>query len=67
MRKFLHGSSPGSAGKKSTAGQFGMELPQWDTADEEAVKQAAVFSRWLPEALSAFFYVISNWNLLCHL
>ena len=45
MRKFLHGSSSGSAGKKGTAGQFGMELPQWDTADEEAVKQAAVFSR----------------------
>ena len=45
MRKFLHGSSSGSAGKKGMAGQFGMELPQWDTADEEAVKQAAVFSR----------------------
>ena len=47
--EFLHGSSAGKAGKAGRAGgvgsQFGMDLPQWDTADEEAVKQAAVFSR----------------------
>ena len=49
VREFLHGSSAGKAGKAGRAGgvgsQFGMDLPQWDTADEEAVKQAAVFSR----------------------
>ena len=49
VREFLHGSSAGKVGKAGRAGgvgsQFGMDLPQWDTADEEAVKQAAVFSR----------------------
>ncbi|CAK0758926.1 hypothetical protein CVIRNUC_002658 [Coccomyxa viridis] len=46
VREFLHGSSAVKAGRAGGVGsQFGTELPQWDTADEEAVKQAAVFSR----------------------
>ena len=45
VREFLHGSSAGAAGKAGVGSQYGMDLPLWDTADEEAVKQAAVFSR----------------------
>ena len=45
VREFLHGSSAGGAGKARVGSQFGMDLPHWETADEEAVKQAAVFSR----------------------
>lgn len=45
IREFLHGSSAGAAGKARVGSQFGMDLPHWETADEEAVKQAAVFSR----------------------
>ena len=46
VREFLHGSSAGKSGRAGGIGsQYGMDLPQWDTADEEAVKQAAVFSR----------------------
>ena len=52
VREFLHGSSAVKAGRAGGVGsQFGTELPQWDTADEEAVKQAAVFSRWEMVAL----------------
>ena len=45
VREFLHGSSAGAAGKARVGSQYGMDLPHWETADEEAVKQAAVFSR----------------------
>ena len=45
VRDFLHGSSAGAAGKARVGSQYGMDLPHWETADEEAVKQAAVFSR----------------------
>ena len=45
VQEFLHGSSAGAAGKARVGSQYGMDLPHWETADEEAVKQAAVFSR----------------------
>ncbi len=45
VREFLHGSSAGAAGKAKHRSHLGMDLPKWDTADEGAVKQQAVFSR----------------------
>ena len=45
VREFLHGSSAGAAGKAKHGSHLGMDLPKWDTADEGAVRQQAVFSR----------------------